>query len=103
MWLESIAIRILNRQRRVPAKPASGLRLGQGETLLTKEQGPFSLPLKPAHHSFISGRTGSGKTTLLLRIMAEYHKAGIPFLFIDLHGHATNDLLALFGTDGTNS
>ena len=101
MSLESMLIRNLNRRRRRRAVQKSGICLGETKELLTNEQGPFSLPPTLVQHSFISGRTGCGKTTLLLRLMAEYYKAAIPFLFIDLHGQATDDLLALIGR-GTN-
>jgi hypothetical protein len=46
-------------------------------------------------HFLLSGRTGSGKTTLLMRIMQECMRLLIPFLFIDFHGQASEELLAL--------
>ncbi len=72
--------------------------LGAGELLIGREGGPLSISPTPAQHSFICGRTGSGKTTLLLRLMAEHMRLGIPFLFIDFHGQATDSVLALVGS-----
>jgi DNA helicase HerA-like ATPase len=96
MSLESLLAQALNRKRNAAAEArGGGVYLGTAQALITGETAPFSLPMKPIQHAFVSGRTGSGKTTLLLRVMAEYHRAGIPFLFIDLHGQATDELLAM--------
>src|SRR5437879_2583696 len=95
MDLESMLARALNSGRKPsPARP-SGLYLGTSETLIGGEQRPLCLTTRLPQHSFISGRTGSGKTTLLLRLMSEHLRARVPFLFIDFHGPATNELLAL--------
>src|SRR5437879_8985107 len=84
---------LLNRQAQAsPVK--SGLLVGNAGTLIGNHSGPFSLNPKTIQHTFISGRTGSGKTTLLLRLMSEHLRAGVPFVFIDFHGPATDELLA---------
>src|SRR6266852_2526662 len=98
MDLEDILARALNRRRRIHAARPSELFLGAGELLIGREGGPLSISPTPAQHSFICGRTGSGKTTLLLRLMAEHMRLGIPFLFIDFHGQATDSVLALVGS-----
>lgn len=99
MIFENTLIRILNRRAgRRAAKPAEGLYLGQGEALLSGERAPLVLPLTPIQHTFICGRSGSGKTTLLLKILYEHVNRGLPFLFIDFHGHATDELLSILGS-----
>ena len=95
MDLEGILVRALNRKRPIHTARPSGLLLGTGERLIGQASEPFSIAATLVCHSFVVGRTGSGKSTLLLKLMAEYHQVGIPFLFVDLHGHATDELLAL--------
>lgn len=99
MSLEDILVRLLNRrsqnQRRTPSP---GLHLGESESLITRDRAPFVLPRSPAQHTFISGRTGSGKSTLLLRIMYEHVRCRVPFLFIDFHGAATDEILAMLAS-----
>jgi hypothetical protein len=95
MSLESILVRMLNRPRQALPACVSGFRLGRSESLIGGTNEEFSLPWRPVQHTFVSGRTGTGKTTLLLRAMAEHWSAGVPFLFIDFHGHATEALLTL--------
>src|SRR5438445_6283562 len=97
MSLESILVRMLNRPRQTRPERVNGFRLGRSENLLCGTNEEFSLPWRPVQHTFISGRTGTGKTTLLLLAMAEHSSAGMPFLFIDFHGHATESLLAVQG------
>jgi DNA helicase HerA-like ATPase len=98
MDLEGILVRALNRKRPIHTARPSGLLLGTGERLIGQGSEPFSITATPVHHSLAVGRTGSGKSTLLLRLMAEYHRVGIPFLFIDLHGQATDELLAMIAS-----
>src|SRR5438552_1241270 len=95
MSLEGILVRMLNRSRQARSERINGLRLGRSELLIGGTNEEFCLPWQPVQHTFISGRTGTGKTTLLLRAMAEHFSAGVPFLFIDFHGHATESLLAI--------
>jgi hypothetical protein len=97
MSLESILVRMLNRPREARPAQVDGFRLGRSENLIGGGREEFSLPWRPVQHTFISGRTGTGKTTLLLLAMAEHSSAGMPFLFIDFHGQATESLLALQG------
>jgi hypothetical protein len=100
MSFEDIIVRILNRNRRHPQqrKQSSGLHVGDGESLLTRERTPFVLPLSPAHHLFSCGRTGAGKTTLLLKLLYEHLQRGIPFIFVDFHGPATDEILAMLAS-----
>src|ERR1700674_3574081 len=95
MSLESMLVRILNRPARKPEQEVSGFYLGAEETLIGNMRKRSTLPFKPTQHTFVCGRTGSGKTTLLLRLMDEHIRTGVPFLFIDFHGHATQHLLAM--------
>ena len=95
MSLESMLVRILNRPARKHEEEVSGFSLGAEETLIGNTRRTCTLPFKPTQHTFVCGRTGSGKTTLLVRLMAEHLRTGVPFLFIDFHGHATETLLAL--------
>jgi Cdc6-like AAA superfamily ATPase len=95
MSLESLLVHALNSARKSSPPLPAGLHLGAAQSLIGNERGPFSLPCTPPQHTFISGRTGSGKTTALLKIMSELHRKQIPFFFIDLHGQATGELLAL--------
>jgi hypothetical protein len=98
---ETMLVQLLNRRRRKSrTAPPSGFYLGSAETLIGSHTARFSIPVQQTQHSFVSGRTGSGKTTLLMRLMAEHIRAGVPFLFIDFHGRATNELLALFAQAG---
>lgn len=100
MDLEAILARALNRKRRPSARP-SGFHVGPAESLIGQNHTACALSVTPTQHTFISGRTGSGKTTLLLRLMAEHTRLGVPFAFIDFHGHATEDLLVAIGRDST--
>jgi len=93
---EHILVRFLNRQRRSSRRAAEGLFLGRAANIIGSLSGPFSVPPLP-EHSFISGRTGSGKTTLLLRMMTEFLRQGVPFIFVDFHGPATEELLSAIG------
>jgi hypothetical protein len=95
MNFENILVHMLNRHRQARPERVNGFRLGRSESLMCGANEEFSLPWRPVQHTFISGRTGTGKTTLLLRAMAEHVSAGVPFLFVDFHGHATESLLAL--------
>jgi hypothetical protein len=96
LGFEDILVRILN--RRSPAlrrKQVSGLHVGDGESLITREHAPLVFPLSPAQHLFCCGRTGSGKSTFLLKILYEHVRWNVPFLFVDFHGSATNEILAM--------
>lgn len=97
MNLEDIIVHFLNRNRRQPQRreKPSGLHVGEGESLITRERAPFVLPLSPAQHLFCCGRTGSGKSTFLLRILYEHVRLGVPFIFVDFHGRATDEILAM--------
>lgn len=95
MNFESILVRILNRRETASKDDSPGFRLGAEETLIGNARRSCILPFKPTQHTFVCGRTGSGKTTLLLRLMGEHIQTGVPFLFIDFHGHATQHLLAM--------
>ena len=95
MSFEGILVRLLNRRTRPQRRKQSpGLHLGASEALITRDRAPFILPWSPAQHTFVSGRTGSGKTTLLLKILYEHVRCSVPFLFIDFHGSATDEILA---------
>ena len=97
MSLESLVAQALNSVHKpVQAARDMGLFLGESRSLLGTGEARLCIPLRPPAHNFVCGRTGSGKTTLLLRIMSEYRRAGIPFFFIDFHGHATDELLDHF-------
>jgi hypothetical protein len=99
MSLEDILVRFLNRgTHRKRRKQPSGLHLGESESLITRDHAAFVLPWFPAQHTFICGRTGSGKTTLLLKILHEHVRCNIPFLFIDFHGSATDEILAMLAS-----
>ncbi len=95
MGFEEMLVRTLNRQDREPETNKSGFLLGNAQALISGADGGFRLAPRPPQHTFICGRTGTGKTTLLLRVMAEHFRAGVPFLFIDFHGHATDCLVAM--------
>ena len=95
MSLENILVDILNQSRWKRAERVEGLCLGKAEALVGKVQKQGYLRCKPHQHTFVCGRTGTGKTTLLLQLMAEHTRIGVPFLFVDFHGHATEHLLAL--------
>jgi hypothetical protein len=95
MGFENILVRILNRPRQEQSEKIAGLYLGEAKTLIGGAQKKCSLPCNSTQHTFVCGGTGRGKTTLLLQLMAEHFRAGVPFLFIDFHGHATECLLAL--------
>jgi len=95
MSLEKILVRALNRHQRQRSTRCGGLSAGYAEPLVGGTPGEFSLPVSPPQHTFLCGRTGKGKTTLLLRLMEEHLRSNIPFVFVDFHGHATNDLLAM--------
>lgn len=96
MSVEDFVVRLLNRRPtgKLPKQPA-GFYLGTSETLVTRERAPFVLPFDPVQHTFISGRSGCGKTTALLRLLYEHIRCAVPFLFIDFHGHATDEILAM--------
>jgi hypothetical protein len=99
MGLEDILVRILNRRPRARRRgQPAGIHLGEGESLITRERAPFVLPSSAPHHMFISGRTGSGKTTLLTRILFEHIRLGLPFFFVDFHGRAADEILAILAT-----
>ena len=99
MNFEDILVRLLNRRARPKRRmQSSGLLLGESESLITRDHTPFVLPWSPVQHAFISGRTGSGKTTVLLKILYEHVRCGVPFLFIDFHGPATDEILAMLAS-----
>lgn len=95
MNLEDRLVRLLNRRRTPTRVPPRSFHLGSSQRLVGRERQEYGWPYAPPQHTFICGRTGKGKTTLLLRLMAEHLRLGRPFLFIDFHGHATEQLLAL--------
>jgi len=95
MGLEAILVRALNRRRSFSPEKPTGLLLGHAQALIGSEEGEFRLHCEPPQHTFICGRTGTGKTTALIRLMTEHLRTGIPFLFVDFHGSATDEVLAM--------
>lgn len=98
-WDESTLVRALNRRPRPSTVRPPGVYVGTAEELIGGDgRRPMCLPIEPTQHTFVSGRTGSGKTTLELDKALEYYLAGIPFLFLAVHGETIDDLLGLLAT-----
>src|SRR5688500_10463720 len=95
MGLEDRLVRLLNRRSARPRSSPRSYYLGAARPLIGRDSQDHGWSYASPHHTFICGRTGKGKTTLLLRLMAEHLRKKHPFLFIDFHGHATEQLLAL--------
>jgi hypothetical protein len=95
MNLEDRLVRLFNRRATQARLPRRSFHLGSAKPLIGRERREYGWSYAQPHHTFICGRTGKGKTTLLLRLMAEHVIARQPFLFIDFHGHATEQILAL--------
>jgi hypothetical protein len=94
--LEDRLVRLLNRRpARQRRPPEDHLHLGTARSLLGDAAQPCAWSAATPRHTFICGRTGSGKTTLLLRVMEEHLRLGVPFLFLDFHGPATEQILAM--------
>jgi hypothetical protein len=94
---ENFFSRSWNRLIRAREKPSSdALLLGhliEGEKALPHK---LSLPLgKRPEHICILGKTGSGKSSLLRYICKQDIEAGRGFIFFDLHGDSTPELLSL--------
>lgn len=92
--LERALVGFLNRPRRQLGR-RSGCSIGSGCSIVGEQPLDAALRWEPAQHTFICGRTGSGKTTALLRVIEEHVRASVPFLFIDFHGPATEQVLAI--------
>jgi hypothetical protein len=103
MNLEDRLVRLLNRRKTRTGVPSRSYHLGSARRLIGQDHQEYGWSFTHAYHTFICGRTGKGKTTLLLRLMAEHFRASRPFLFVDFHGHATEQLLALAATCKTKS
>jgi len=99
MWFEETLVNLLNRRESSMPGPMTGYRIGQGEPLTAGAAGPVVLPKTSVEHSAVFGRSGCGKTHTFLRLMAEHWRFGVPFLFIDFHGHAVDELMAIIGRD----
>jgi hypothetical protein len=100
MNLEDRLVRLLNRRATYGRLPGRCFHLGSARPLTGRERQEYGWSYAQPQHTFICGRTGKGKTTLLLRLMAAHVATRQPFLFIDFHGHATEQILALLATNG---
>lgn len=103
MWFEQKLVNLLNRRNSDAPVVGRGFKLGYARPLTVGPSGAIVLRSNEVEHTFVCGRTGCGKTTLLLRLMSEHLRLRVPFFFIDFHGQATDELLAMIGRGASNS
>lgn len=93
MWLEHAIVRLLNRLAGPRAiVQAPGLRLGG----LSDTNAPVIWPTaRRPEHLCVIGKTGSGKTHFF-QVLADQLMDGLePWVFLDYHGDATDQLISL--------
>lgn len=91
-WIANLWNRLVERRERKAVR--RDLRLGSRSDARRDESSALVLPHPlRTQHLAIFGRTGSGKSTLLKHMARQDIDAGRGFIFFDLHGDATPELL----------
>src|SRR6266704_3525739 len=100
---ERALLRLLNRPAGRVRLSETGYRIGSAHTVIGSNPVDVTIPWEPPVHTFVCGRTGSGKTTYLLRVIEEHLRARVPFVAVDFHGQATDLIVAMAASIGSDT
>jgi len=95
--LEALFARLWNRLGTRHKRHVENRALDIGAQIVDGEPAPYRMALpqaRRAEHIAILGKTGSGKSFLLRHLATQDIKAGRGFCYFDLHGDATEFLVA---------